>query len=74
MPDDAVLDTLKFGIGQPVLRTEDPKLLTGRGTYADDYSAEGQAYCAFLCDHQSHTETLPVSIFLPPKPPTVSSR
>ena len=54
MPDDAVLDTLKFGIGQPVLRTEDPKLLTGRGTYADDYSAEGQAYCAFLRSPIAH--------------------
>ena len=73
MPDDAVLDTLKFGIGQPVLRTEDPKLLTGRGTHADDYSAEARPIVLF-CDHQSHTETLPVSIFLPPKPPTVSSR
>ena len=41
MPDDAVLDTLKFGIGQPVLRTEDPKLLTGRGEYTDDYNADG---------------------------------
>ena len=54
MPDDAVLDTLKFGIGQPVLRTEDPKLLTGRGTYAYDYSAEGQAYCAFLRSPIAH--------------------
>jgi len=54
MPDDAVLDTLKFGIGQPVLRTEDPKLLTGRGEYSDDYNAEGQAYAVFLRSPVAH--------------------
>ena len=26
----------KFGIGQPVRRKEDVRLLTGRGTYTDD--------------------------------------
>jgi len=26
----------KFGIGQPVPRTEDPRLLTGGGRYMDD--------------------------------------
>lgn len=54
MPDDAVLDTLKFGIGQPVLRTEDPKLLTGRGEYTDDYNADGQAYATFLRSPVAH--------------------
>ncbi|MEE2996487.1 MAG: xanthine dehydrogenase family protein molybdopterin-binding subunit [Pseudomonadota bacterium] len=54
MPDDAVIDTLKFGIGQPVLRTEDPKLLTGRGEFTDDYSADGQAYCAFFRSPVAH--------------------
>jgi len=38
------LATMKFGMGQPVPRTEDPTLLTGRGTYTDDINAEGQAY------------------------------
>ena len=54
MPDDAVLDTLKFGIGQPVLRTEDPKLLTGHGEYSDDYNADGQAYAVFLRSPVAH--------------------
>ena len=27
---------MKFGIGQPVTRKEDPKFLTGRGRYVDD--------------------------------------
>ena len=27
---------MKFGIGQPVPRKEDPRFLTGRGRYVDD--------------------------------------
>ena len=27
----------KYGVGQPVRRTEDPRLLTGRGKFNDDY-------------------------------------
>ncbi|MFL1461176.1 xanthine dehydrogenase family protein molybdopterin-binding subunit [Roseococcus sp. DSY-14] len=33
---------LKFGIGQPVPRQEDPKLLRGEGRYTDDLSLPGQ--------------------------------
>ena len=36
----------KFGVGQPVLRTEDPKLVRGEGRYTDDLSLPGQAYAA----------------------------
>ncbi len=60
MPDHAAMDNLKFGIGQPVLRTEDPKLLTGRGEYTDDYNAEGQAYCAFLRSPVAHGNILAI--------------
>jgi carbon-monoxide dehydrogenase large subunit len=35
---------LRFGIGQPVPRREDPTLLTGRGRYTDDLSLPGQVY------------------------------
>ena len=35
---EADLALEKFGIGQPVLRVEDPKLLRGRGHYTDDLS------------------------------------
>ena len=34
----------KFGMGQSVPRTEDPRLLTGRGRYVSDKSLDGQAY------------------------------
>ena len=38
----------QFGIGQPVRRKEDVRLLTGRGTYTDDISREGQAWLVIL--------------------------
>src|SRR4051794_7505816 len=38
---------LKFGIGQPVPREEDARLLRGRGRYVDDINVAGQAH-AFL--------------------------
>ena len=33
----------EFGIGQPVPRTEDPRLLTGGGRYGDDFTLADQA-------------------------------
>ena len=56
MPNDIPIETMKFGIGQPVLRTEDPRLLTGRGKYADDYSAPGQAYAYLVRSQHAHGE------------------
>jgi carbon-monoxide dehydrogenase large subunit len=41
------LSLQKFGIGQPVPRTEDPVLVQGRGRYTDDLNLDGQAY-AFI--------------------------
>jgi carbon-monoxide dehydrogenase large subunit len=37
-----------FGIGAAVKRREDFRLLTGRGRYAEDHDAPGQAYAAFV--------------------------
>ena len=34
----------KFGIGQPVRRVEDPRLVTGAGRYTDDINLPRQAY------------------------------
>ena len=42
------LATMKFGIGQPVPRGEDPTLLTGKGQYTDDIVAENLAHAVFL--------------------------
>ena len=45
MPDTDLADPtrLKFGIGQPVPRQEDPMLLQGQGRYTDDITPAGPA-------------------------------
>ena len=45
---------VKFGIGQPVPRTDDPKLLTGRGRHADDHSVAGQCHAFFVRSTVAH--------------------
>ncbi len=56
MPDTTLADPtmLKFGIGQPVPRQEDPTLLQGRGRYTDDISVEGQAWCVMVRSPYAH--------------------
>ena len=38
----------KFGVGQPVTRTEDNRFLTGNGRYTDDLSFPGQAHAIMV--------------------------
>ena len=52
--DEAELATMKFGVGQPVPRNEDPTLLTGRGRYTDDVNRDGQAYGVFVRSSVAH--------------------
>ncbi|HEX5078367.1 MAG TPA: xanthine dehydrogenase family protein molybdopterin-binding subunit [Geminicoccaceae bacterium] len=55
MPDRAApLPHLKFGIGQPVHRNEDPKLITGRGRFTDDVDLPGQVFAHPLRSHSAH--------------------
>ena len=42
------------GIGQPVRRKEDLRLLTGRGRYSDDLVVPGQAYACVLRSPHAH--------------------
>src|SRR5262249_13196285 len=44
----------KFGIGQPVPRTEDPRLVRGEGRYTDDVNLAGQAYAAIVRSRHAH--------------------
>jgi carbon-monoxide dehydrogenase large subunit len=46
--------TMKFGIGQPVRRFEDLRLLTGRGRYQDDVVLPRQAYAVFVRSPHAH--------------------
>ncbi len=51
-PDEWAL--AKFGVGQPVLRTEDPTLVQGRGRYSDDLALPGQAYAVMVRSSYAH--------------------
>jgi carbon-monoxide dehydrogenase large subunit len=42
------------GIGAPVRRVEDARLITGRGTYSDDVNAAGQAYAYYVRSPYAH--------------------
>ena len=44
----------KFAVGQPVRRTEDPRLLRGRGRYTDDINLPGQAYAVMVRSTIAH--------------------
>jgi carbon-monoxide dehydrogenase large subunit len=46
--------TQKFGISQPVRRREDARLITGKGSFADDVNVPGQARAAFLRSTHGH--------------------
>ena len=45
---------MKFGIGQSVPRTEDPRLVTGAGRFTDDVDLPGQLHAAFLRSPHAH--------------------
>ncbi|WP_376090881.1 xanthine dehydrogenase family protein molybdopterin-binding subunit [Roseomonas sp. CCTCC AB2023176] len=50
----------KFGIGQPVRRREDPRLLTGRGRYTDDFDPPGCAQAVILRSPHAHARILSI--------------
>jgi aerobic carbon-monoxide dehydrogenase large subunit len=52
--DDTALASMKFGVGQPVSRKEDPTLLRGQGRYTDDINLAGQAYAVMVRSKVAH--------------------
>jgi carbon-monoxide dehydrogenase large subunit len=56
MPEATTFDPtrLRFGVGQPVPRAEDPILLSGRGAYTDDMSLPGQVWCVMVRSPYAH--------------------
>ncbi len=44
----------KFGIGQPVPRSEDPTLVRGQGRYTDDLNLPNQAYAVIVRSSHAH--------------------
>jgi len=51
---DLELAFTKFGVGQSVPRTEDPKLLRGEGRYTDDINLPGQAWAVMVRSRIAH--------------------
>ena len=52
--DDVSLSLMKFGVGQPVPRKEDPTLLRGEGRYSDDVNLAGQAHAVMVRSPVAH--------------------
>jgi carbon-monoxide dehydrogenase large subunit len=50
------------GIGQPVRRREDLRLLSGRGRYSDDTNVPGQAYAVMLRSAHAHARIRSVDV------------
>ncbi len=48
------LSLARYGVGQPVPRTEDPVLLRGEGRYTDDLNEPGQAYAWIARSPHAH--------------------
>jgi carbon-monoxide dehydrogenase large subunit len=51
---EAALSLTKFGVGQPLPRSEDPTLVRGEGCYTDDVSRPGQAFAVMVRSRDAH--------------------
>ena len=52
--DPTLLDLDRYAIGQPVPRSEDPVLVSGKGSFTDDINLAGQAYAVIVRSHHAH--------------------
>src|SRR5215469_1821005 len=52
----------QFALGQSVPRTEDPRLLTGRGRYTDDFTLPHQAYGYVLRSPHAHARIKSIDV------------
>ncbi|MBS0219918.1 MAG: xanthine dehydrogenase family protein molybdopterin-binding subunit [Proteobacteria bacterium] len=53
---------MKFGVGQPVTRFEDTRLLRGRGRFQDDVNMPHQAYCVFVRSPHAHARIRAIDV------------
>ena len=53
---------MKFGVGQPVKRVEDIRLVRGQGAFASDYTPEGGLYASFLRSPHAHAKFVVTNI------------
>jgi carbon-monoxide dehydrogenase large subunit len=61
----------KYGIGQPVLRFEDPRLLRGQGRFINDVNLHGQAHAVFVRSPHAHAKIRSIDIEAAKKAPGV---
>ncbi len=61
----------KYGIGQPVLRFEDPRLLRGQGRYINDVNLPGQVYAVFVRSPHAHAKVHRIGTALAAEAPGV---
>ena len=59
------------GIGKPIIRTEDPRLVTGRGCYTDDVTLPGQAHAGLVRSPHAHAAILDIDTAAALKTPGV---
>lgn len=52
----------QFGIGQPVRRKEDVRLLTGKGLYTDDVHFDNQVWGVFVRSPQAHARIVSIDL------------
>jgi carbon-monoxide dehydrogenase large subunit len=54
IPPKDTVGVAQFALGQPVPRSEDPKLLRGEGQYTDDLCLAAQSYAVFVRSNHAH--------------------
>lgn len=54
------MKSMKYGVGQPVRRKEDLRLVTGHGNYLDDIRVENEAYAYFVRSPHAHAAILSI--------------
>jgi carbon-monoxide dehydrogenase large subunit len=55
-------EMIKFGVGQPLRRFEDQRLLTGKGRFQDDVALPRQAYAVFVRSPHAHAKIRGIDI------------
>jgi carbon-monoxide dehydrogenase large subunit len=63
----------KYGIGQPVLRFEDPRLLRGQGKFINDVNLPGQAHAVFVRSPHAHAKIRSIDVEAAKKAPGVAA-
>ena len=63
--------TAAEGIGRPLRRKEDARLVTGRGLYTDDVALPGQAYACMVRSPHAHAAILGIDVAEAQKTPGV---